>query len=58
MHAGKAKLTVKALELPEVIPQKGLEPDVITCSATISACVKAKQSEKTLELLEEMPQKA
>ena len=42
------------MELPE---EKGLEPDVITCSAAISACEKAKQLRKALELLEEMRQK-
>ena len=37
--------------------QKGLEPDVTTCSAAISACVKAKQSEKAFRLLEKTRQK-
>ena len=36
--------------------QKSLEPNVITYNAAISACEKAKQAEKALELLEEMRQ--
>ena len=41
----------------ELLEEKGLEPDVITCSAAISACEKAKQTGKALELLGEMRQK-
>ena len=34
--------------------QKGLEPNVVTYSAAVSACEKAKQPEKVVGLLEEM----
>ena len=37
--------------------QKGLEPDVTTYTAAISASDKAKQSEEAFRLLEEMRQK-
>ena len=37
--------------------QNGLEPNVITYSATIRACVKAKQPDKAMELLEVLRQK-
>ena len=36
--------------------EKILEPDVITYSASISACEKTKLSDKALELLEDMSQ--
>ena len=37
--------------------QRGLEPDVITYSAAISACEKGSQWERALELLDEMRQR-
>ena len=37
--------------------QKGLEPDEIMYNAAISVCEKAKQTEKALEFVEEMPRK-
>ena len=39
------------------IPRKRLEPEVITCSAVISACEKGEQWEKALALLREIPKK-
>ena len=48
----KAKQSEQALELLEVMRQKGLEPGVITCNAAISACEKAIQWEQALELVE------
>ena len=36
--------------------QHGLEPDVITYSAAISACEKCQKCEKALELMAEMRQ--
>ena len=37
--------------------RKGLEPNMITYSAAISACEKGKQPDKALELLEDMQRK-
>ena len=37
--------------------RKGLEPNVVIYNTAISACVKAKPSQKVLELLEQMLQK-
>ena len=39
----KSKQLEKALELLEELRQKGLEPNMITFSAAIRACEKAKQ---------------
>ena len=44
----------KALEPLEVIRQKGLEPDVITCRTAISAWRKETQEQKALVLLGEL----
>ena len=41
-----------ALGLVEEVQQKGLEPDVITYSAAISACEKGQQWQCALRLLE------
>ena len=42
------------MELPVARQQKGLEPDVFTGSAAISACEKGKQPDKVWKLLEDM----
>ena len=47
----------KALELLKEMRQKGIELDMITYGATISACQTAKQLDKASELLAEMWQK-
>ena len=44
----------QASELLTEMWQKGLEPVVISYSAAVCACEKAKQSEKAWELLEEL----
>jgi len=43
-----------ALELLSEMKARGLQPDVISYNAAISACEKGLQWEKTLELLSEM----
>ena len=53
-HLGRQSKWQLVFELYEEMHQKALEPDVITCSAVISACEKAKQLEQALELLEVM----
>ena len=50
----EGKQADKVLELLENMQRKGLEPDMITCNAAISACEKGKQLDKALELLEDM----
>jgi len=46
----------QALELLAEMQAQGLEPDVITYSAAISACEKAEQWERALVLLTTIPQ--
>ena len=46
-----------ALQLWLEMQRKGLEPDVITCSALINACAKGDYAEKTLQLWVEMQPK-
>ena len=47
----------QALQLLDEMPQRRLDPDVISFSAAISACEKSEQWEKALELLDEMQQR-
>ena len=44
----------RALELLEEMRERGLKPDVISCSAAISACEKGGKWQSAVELLEEM----
>ena len=44
----------KALELLEEMRRKGLEPNVVTCYAANRACDNAIQSQRVLELIQEM----
>jgi pentatricopeptide repeat domain-containing protein 1 len=50
----KGQQPERALELLAEMQGQGLQPDVITYSATISACAKGHQPERALELLAEM----
>ncbi len=42
----------QALQLPRKMQQQSVEPDVISCSSTISTCVKGAQPEQALQLRE------
>ena len=44
-----------ALGLLREMPRRSLQPDVISCSAAISACEEGVQWEAALGLLQEMP---
>ena len=46
-----------ALAIYEEMKQRGLEPNVITCSALISACAKARKLDKAFEVFAEMKQR-
>eukprot|EP00665_Eupelagonemidae_sp_cell47_P009021 gene9021-biopygen1652 len=48
------RISKSALELLAEMRGRGMEPDVITYSAAISACEKGKEPGKAIELLEEM----
>jgi pentatricopeptide repeat protein len=47
----------KALEVFQEMQQIGVEPNVITYNAFISACKKGKKAEKALEVFQEMRQR-
>jgi pentatricopeptide repeat protein len=47
----------KALEVFQEIRQRGVEPNVITYNALISACKKGKKAEKVLEVFQEQRQR-
>ena len=53
---GKSKKYEKALELLAEMRKHGLEPNIITYNAAISACENCKQDEKALELMADMRQ--
>ena len=54
----EGKLPERALELLAEMQGRGLDPNVITFSAAISACEKGQQPERALELLAEMQGRA
>ena len=49
-------MTAKALQLSDEMQQQGLQPNVITYSAVVSACGKCEIPERALQLFDEMQQ--
>ena len=45
-------MTVRALQLLDAMQQEGLQPDVITGSALISACEEGTMADRSLQLFE------
>jgi len=50
LQCGKSRRKERALPFCEEIPRQGLQLDVITCTASISACGKSQRAERVSQL--------